>query len=152
MDKLFNSDFENSLRLIILLDLYDMPQTMDMLYAVDFISVYGKTCGVTEANLNGDNEYQFSEFVSRRESVKAALKKLVLNGTAQAVIYHNGIGYIITPEGEELSQSLESEYAKEYRKNAQAAITAIANLSERTIINFINRLSTEADKERDKNE
>lgn len=44
----FNSIFENSLRLLILLDIYDMPQTVDMLYAVDFMTVYGRSFGITE--------------------------------------------------------------------------------------------------------
>jgi len=95
----FNSTFENSLRLLVLLDIYDMPQTVDMLYAVDFMTVYGKSFGITETNLNGDNEYRFSEFASRREPVRAALKEMVLNGTAQALSYKNGLAYIITPEG-----------------------------------------------------
>ena len=79
-NKLFNTTFENALRLLILLDVYDYPQTLDMLYAVDFMATYGKTFNITEDNLNGDNQYKFSEFASRREAVKIALKALVLDG------------------------------------------------------------------------
>ena len=104
MDKLFNSTFENSLRLLILLDEYDMPQTLDMLYVVDFMTVYSATFGITDQNLNGDNEYKFSVFASHREGVKEALKELVLDGTAQAVSYKEGLSYIITPEGEDFCE------------------------------------------------
>ena len=74
MDRLFNSTFENSLRLLILLDEYDMPQTLDMLYAVDFMTIYSKPFGLSEQNLNGDNDLKFSEFASQRDLVKEALK------------------------------------------------------------------------------
>lgn len=99
MDRLFNSTFENSLRLLLLLDEYDMPQTLDMLYAVDFMTIYSEPFGLSEQNLNGDNDLKFSEFASQRDLVKKALKELVLNGNAEAVSYKDGLSYIITPEG-----------------------------------------------------
>lgn len=144
MEKLFNSTFENALRLLILLDEYDMPQTLDMLYAVDFMALYSESFGITDQNLNGDNEYKFSVFASHRGSVKEALKELVLNGTAQAVNYNHGLSYIITPEGEDFCESLGSEYAREYRKNAQAVIKATENRSERTLISAIYKLSAKS--------
>lgn len=71
----FNSIFENSLRLLILLDIYDMPQTVDMLYAVDFMTVYGRSFGITETNLNGYNEYRFSEFCFQTRACKGCVKR-----------------------------------------------------------------------------
>lgn len=144
MDRLFNSTFENSLRVLILLDESDMPQTLDMLYAVDFITLYSASFGITEQNLNGDNDYKFSVFASHRESVKEALKELVLNGTAQAVSYKDGLSYIITPEGEDYSKALNSEYAKEYRKNAKAVIRATATKTERALISAIYKMSAKS--------
>ena len=94
MDRLFNSTFENSLRLLILLDEYDMPQTLDMLYAVDFMTIYSKPFGLSEKNLNGDNDLKFSEFASQRDLVKEALKELVLNGNAEAVSYKDGLSFV----------------------------------------------------------
>lgn len=144
MDRLFNSTFENSLRLLILLDEYDMPKSLDMLYAVDFMSLYGASFGITDQNLNGDNDYKFSVFASHRESIQEALKALVLNGTVQAVSYNEGLAYIITPEGEDFCLSLDSEYAKEYRKAAQAVIKTVSNRSERTVIDAIYKLSAKS--------
>lgn len=144
MDTLFNSTFENSLRLLILLDEYDMPQTLDMLHAVDFMTLYGASFGITSRNLNGDNRYKFSVFASHREGVKEALRELVLDGTAQAVSYKNGLSYIITPEGEDFCTSLKSEYAKEYRSSACAVIKATENKSERTLISAIYKLSAQS--------
>ena len=140
MDRLFNSTFENSLRLLILLDEYDMPQTLDMLYAVDFMTIYSKPFGISEQNLNGDNDLKFSEFASQRDLVKDALKELVLNGNAEAVSYKDGLSYIITPEGEDYCSALTSEYAREYRKAAKSVISATKGKSERALIAEIFKL------------
>lgn len=140
----FNTTFENSLRLLMLLDIYDLPQTVDMLYAIDFVTVYGKSFNITDSNLNGDNEYRFSEFASRRESVREALKELVLNGTVQAVSYRDGLAYIITPEGEDFCQSLKSQYAVEYKQSARIVIEHMTGKSARAIISNINKKSAEA--------
>ncbi len=140
MDRLFNSTFENSLRLLILLDEYDMPQTLDMLYAVDFMTLYSEPFGLSEHNLNGDNDLKFSEFASQRDLVKEALRELVLNGTVEAVSYKDGLSYIITPEGEDYCDSLTSEYAREYRKIAKSVIDATKGKSKRALIAAIYKL------------
>lgn len=141
MDRLFNSTFENSNRLMILLDECDMPKTLDWLYIVDFMAVYSATFGINDQNLNGNNSYQFSEFASHRENIKEALKNLVLTGTAQAVGYNSGISYIVTPEGEEFCKSLSGVYAREYRENVRMVIKTIGEKSERTLIEEIYRIS-----------
>lgn len=143
-DRLFNSIFENSLRMLLLLDEYDMPQTLDRLYAIDFMSLYSRSFGITDEDINGDNEYKFSEFASHRELVRAALKELVLDGMAQAVGYVNGMAYIITSEGEDYCESLSSAYAREYRKSAKAVISATDDLSERKLISSIYDMSAKA--------
>lgn len=140
MDQLFNSTFENSLRLLILLDEYDMPQTLDMFYAVDFMTLYSEPFGLSDHNLNGDNDLKFSEFASQRDLVKETLRELVLNGTAEVVSYKDGLSYIITPEGEDYCYSLTSEYAREYRKTAKAVIDATKGKSERELIAAIYKL------------
>lgn len=144
MDRLFNSTFENSLRLLILLDEFDMPQTLDMLYAVDFMALYSKAFGLADQNLNGDNEYKFSEFASQRELVREALKELVLNGTAEAVGYKDGLSYVITTEGEDYCKSLDSAYAHEYRTYARNVVAAVVGKSERSLIALIYKLSEQS--------
>ena len=144
MGRLFNSTFENSLRLLILLDEYDMPKSLDMLYAVDFMTLYSASFGITDQNLNGDNDYKFSVFASHRKSIQESLKVLVLDGTVQAVSFNEGLAYIITPEGEDFCQSLDSDYANEYRKTAQAVIKAVSTRSERTVIDAIFKLSAKS--------
>ena len=67
----------------------------------------------------------------------------MLDGTAQAVNYNNGLSYIITPEGEDFVESLNSEYANEYRRNAQAVIHTTAGKTERALIASIYKMSSE---------
>lgn len=144
MDKLFNTNFENALRLVILLDLFDMPQSLNMIYAVDFMTVYGASFGLTESNLNGTNPYMFSEFASRREIVMEALKELVIYDMALPVNMDTGIAYTITPNGEELAASLESTYAKEYRIAAGKVLKAVKNTSDVKLIEMINKKSADS--------
>ena len=66
MNQLFNTVFENSLRILILLDVMQKPQDIDMIHIIDFMIIYGKVFRITDVNLNGDNALKFSEFISRR--------------------------------------------------------------------------------------
>lgn len=108
------------------------------------MTLYSQAFGLADHNLNGENNFKFSEFASQRELVREALKELVLNGTAEAVSYKNGLSFIITPEGETFCESLESDYAKEYRENAGNVIKATEDKSERTLIAEIYRLSEQS--------
>ena len=76
--------------------------------------------------------------------MKEGLKELVLNGTAQAVSFEGGLCYIITPEGEDYSESFDSEYADEYRRIAQKVIRMTADRSERTLIDAVYKLSAKS--------
>lgn len=86
----------------------------------------------------------FSEFASRRGVVRAALKELVLDGFVVPVKLDKGFAYTISSEGEEYCQSLESEYAIEYRQVAARVVDFIGNKSERTVISMINSMSAKA--------
>ena len=143
-NKLFNSAFENSLRILLLLAEFDCGQSLDKIYATDFMVSYGATFGVSESDLNGDNQYKFSEFASRREIVRQALKQLVLDGLVRPDNSTVGILYSITDAGREYSNILGSEYAEEYRSTAKKVVEIVSNVSERTIIDKINKMSAES--------
>ena len=144
MNKLFNSVFENSLRILLLLAEFDCGQSLDKIYATDFMVSYGATFGVSESDLNGDNQYKFSEFASRREIVRQALKQLVLDGLVRPDNSTVGILYSITDAGREYSNILGIEYAEEYRSTAKKVVEIVSNVSERTIIDKINKMSAES--------
>jgi hypothetical protein len=142
--KLFNSVFENSLRLILLLEEFPSAQSLDMLYVADFMVSYGATFGVADNDLNGENQYKFSEFASRREVVRAALRQLVIDGMAFPENTRRGIQYVITDAGCQYSQELDSAYATEYRECARRVVKLIHNKSERTLIDEINKMSAKS--------
>ena len=144
MNKLFNSVFENSLRILLLLAEFDCRQSLDKIYATDFMVSYGATFGVSKSDLNGDNQYKFSEFASRREIVRQALKQLVLDGLVWPDNSAAGILYSITDAGREYGDTLDSEYAKEYRSIARKIVEIFSDVSERSIIEKINKMSAES--------
>lgn len=141
--KIFNSTFENALRLIILLDAFGTPQTLDMLYAVDFITVYGADFDISDTNLNGDNHYKFSEFASRREVVRLALKEMVQEGFIEPLQQRKGILYRLTSDGQAYCSEFESEYANEYAVVAKVAVLKYKEKSEVKIISDITRMSAD---------
>lgn len=141
MLRIFNSEFENELRLILLIDTFPKPQNADMIYAADFMVTYGHTFGIADHNLNGENMYKFSEFISRRPLVHKVLNELSFNGYAKPISTSSGIVYQLTTEGERLSRSLDSDYAKEYRATAANVIKHIGRRSERTLIAEINKMA-----------
>lgn len=147
MLKIFNSTFENGLRLLILLNTFGSPQSADMLYAADFMVVYGKTFGIAGEDLNGDNQYKFSEFVSRRSMVQKALKEIVLTGYVMPLQVATGIKYNLTRIGKDYCESLSSDYAKEYRNISKSIVKYVSGRTARSLIDEINRMSVASLKE-----
>ena len=139
-DKVFNTSFEISLRLLLLLREFGEPESLDRIFAGDFITTYGKDFGVSSYNLNGDNNYLFSEFVSRREIVKNALKDGALQNYFRLVNGRQGILYGISEEGKSLAEKLQSEYANEYKTIARGTVMAIKNKDDHAVLLEINRI------------
>ena len=100
MQKLFNSTFEVSLRLMLLLSVTgDVPMTVDRIAAYDVMTIYSRDFGLSDEVLHGDNEFGLSEFASRRNKTQIALRELVLNGAVKALTSEKGFSYQITPAG-----------------------------------------------------
>ena len=66
-NRVFNTPFENMLRILLLSSTLKKPANVDRLAALDFICIFGKKCKVLDKNLHGDNEFGFSEFTTKRE-------------------------------------------------------------------------------------
>jgi hypothetical protein len=126
------------------LETAEAPMTADMIAAADFITVYGRDFDLSNENLHGENNYRFSEFALRREIVKEALKKLVLDGFIGVGETKSGFGYYINERGREYSSKLEGGYADEYRGLAIKVREYLAGKTERKIMAQINRLSISA--------
>jgi len=142
MSNLFNTPFELSIRALIILDTAGNPgETADMIAAADFITVYGKDFGMSDANLHGDNDYKFSEFALRRELVKKAVKLLVVKDLINVSSTDNGFFYSINQKGVAYCAKFTNDYALTYRRLAKKVRAYTANKSEREILGLINRQS-----------
>lgn len=145
MNKVFDSVFENSLRILLLLNEFETEQNIDAIYVTDFISLYGKDFGISQKNLNGDNNYKFSEFASKRQLIQETLKYLVFKELVWVINDDLGIKYKINVEGKTYCETLDSDYANEYRINASKAISYLNSKSLRAVIKEINSMSLKRD-------
>ena len=112
--------------------------TSDRLTAIDFICTYGKDFNVSEYNLNGNNSYRFSEYVSRRLIVNNALKNLVLSRNINPHFNKTGFKYSISSEGTLICESMNNEYAIELINIVKNALAQFEKCSDRDLINLIN--------------
>lgn len=85
-NKLFNTPFELSLHVVLLLDVADTGLTLDRIAAYDFIAIYCEDFGVADRSLNGENGFAFSELSARRNLTKTAIKGLVIDGLVIAEV------------------------------------------------------------------
>ena len=145
MHKVFDSIFENSLRILLLLNEFETEQNIDTIYVTDFISLYGNDFGISQKNLNGDNNYKFSEFASKRQLIQETLKYLVFKELVLVVSDDLGIKYKINEESKTYCETLDSDYANEYRINASKAIGYLNSKSLRAVIKEINSMSLKRD-------
>ena len=65
-NRVFNTPFENMLRILLLSDTLKKPGNVDRLAALDFICIFGKKCKVLDKHFHVDIECGFSEFKSQR--------------------------------------------------------------------------------------
>lgn len=142
MNDVFSSVREVSFRALLALSANNgKSATSDMIAAIDFITAYGKDFGIADENLHGDNNFKFSEFTVRRDTVNKALKKLVLDGLVTVSIRQTGFVYAVNDIGEDYCSKFESDYALTYKSLASKAWELVSNRSERAVMESINRHS-----------
>ena len=141
MTRVFNTRFELSLRALVLLYVSDKPIDLEVAYVADFVATYAKAFSIADSNINGDNQFMFSEFAVRRSIMKDALKELVLKGYAQPSVTGDGIAFEVTDKGAELFNTLQSGYASAYAGCARSALVYISGHSLKNVIDDINRLT-----------
>ena len=127
MSKVFNSSFEISLRILLLLDSAGTSRSLTDIVLTDFIATYGREFGISDHNLNGNNLLMYSELASRREIIQLALKELVLTACVFPVQTEAGFLFKITELGQKSIRSMFGMYATEYR----SALSAAFRLTER---------------------
>ena len=139
-NKVFNTTFEISMRLLLVLSLTKKRGlTLDNLATADFITNYSKEFGLSDNNLHGDNEFSFSEFSTRRSLAQDAIKQLVLEGMIEVSYSTDGFRYSISERGQAFSNTLTSDYTTEYRLYAKKAIIYMDSKNEKELLNLISR-------------
>ena len=142
MSKIFNTPFEISLRILIILSEYEGTYiSIERISITDFISIYGGAFKISPTNLHGNNPFKFSEFTSRRSHMQLALKNLLADGFVSVRCDENGFTYSITENGLRYSDTFESKYANLLRELVYRSRKYIEDSSERDILNLINEFS-----------
>ncbi len=141
-NKLFNTPFELSLHVVLLLDVADTGLTLDRIAAYDFIAIYCEDFGVADRSLNGENGFAFSELSARRNLTKTAIKDLVVDGLVVASDDETGILYSVSESGRKMSEGFQSEYAERYKELMRLVVEKYGNYSDVQLFNEINKQST----------
>ena len=140
MPKLFNTPFEVSLRILLLLyAVRPLAMTIDRISAYDLMSVYSRDFGIAEQNLHGENNFSFSEFSAKREQCNDALKSLLLDGYAAVEKSHRGFLFALNDRGIKFAESMQSEYAAEYMETAKKTHRMFRETSDESLLTEITK-------------
>lgn len=137
MNDVFNTSFELSLRILMILNAAQSKLSIDRIIAFDFITIYGKDFGVSEYNLHGDNKYRFSEYASKREIVSQSIKEFVLKGYIKPHCNKSGFSYGISKNGISFCESLNNDYADCFVAIVKKTITLFSSYSDRKLTHCI---------------
>ena len=141
-NKLFNTPFELSLHVVLLLDMVDVGITLDRIAAYDFIAIYCEDFNIADKALNGENGFAFSELSARRGLIKTAIKSLVIDGLVTVSDSNVGILYSISAIGRKMSGGFQSEYAAKYRELIRLVTERYGDYDDIQLFNEINNQST----------
>jgi len=143
-NRVFNTVFENMLRVLLLFNVLEKPVNIDRITALDFICIYGKKCKVLDKNLHGDNEFGFAEFANKREKITEAIKLSVRNDYIVVDQCDEGFVYAINSRGAEVVNAIQSPYSKAYAVGAKIVCRRFANVTDDAILKFISDKAIEA--------
>lgn len=140
MHEIFNSSFETGLRvLLVLSSIQPKAATVDRIAAYDFITIYGRDFGVSQNNLHGDSNFNFSELASKRANCNEGIKEFVLDGLISINRAEEGFTYYLNDSGKTYVKSLSSDYATQYLAISKDVHKMFADKSDEEIIKFINK-------------
>lgn len=143
-NKVFNTKFENMLRVLLLVDTLNIPVNNDRIVALDFMCIYGKKCKVLDINLHGDNEFGFAEFTNKREKINEAIKLSVINNYMNVENTEQGFLYSISDRGKMIVQNIQSPYATTYIAGARIVCEKFSNYTDDDILQYISARATES--------
>lgn len=140
MNTLLGSQFETSLRILILFEAaHEKPLKEEVIVMLDFINIYSRDFGIADSNLHGEGKYRFGEYASHRRLVKSAIKQLVLDSLIKVSQTPEGFVYTLNQNGLEFVSSLNSDYADDYYETALQVLITTREKSERQLCEIISR-------------
>lgn len=145
MNKLFNTEFETSLRLILLLKIAGKSGlSVDRAAIADYAAIYSKNCGLSDKNLNGDAVYSFSEFATKRLLVSNALITMVRCGIANVRTTGKGFIYVLSEDGKIAASKMQSSYATSYLRFAKESLGYFKNVADDRLMDSFNSIASRA--------
>lgn len=146
MNNIFNTILENSIRFLLLLkEIYPKSISKEKICALDFITIYGKEFKLTPINLQGDNSFGFSEYLSKRKNMAKFISFLVKKGLIDLDFDNEGYLYKINALGIDLVNKFESDYAFLYEDFLNNVIDKYLNFNEKQLFDVIFKVKGEND-------
>ena len=141
MTKIYGSDTDMALRILMLLAVHGGTVNIDRMISCDFIATYGAYFGIDSENLHGDSEYSFGELSVRRKAAFRAIKYLVTQDLICAVDTDAGFVYRITDSGKGIVRQMTSEYALRYQKIIRIVFSRWDSSSDKELRDLIDLVS-----------
>ena len=142
-NRVFNTVFENMLRVLLLVDTMKKATNVERIAAIDFICIYGEKFKILDKNLHGDNVFGFSEFANKRVKISEAVKLAVRNNFLDIKYTQRGFEYKINSRGKKVVKMLESPYAKSYRAGARIICRKFSGYSDQKLLQYISGTASE---------
>lgn len=133
---IFNTLFEVSMRILILLDTFETGLDEEKILYIDFFTIYSKNYDLDDENINGDSQFMINELTAQRKLINSSLKDLVLSGLINVKTTQNGFVYVIDNQGSKFCSDMSTDYANEYKKTALIVKKTVINMSIKEIKKF----------------
>lgn len=143
-NSIFNTPFETMLRLLMLLSEAGAPMDKDKIAALDFISIYARSCGLMDSNINGENRFNFAEFAQKRELVSDALAEAVRRDLVSVSTGEDGFSYSLNERGRDVAAKAASAYADRYYEASSRVLEELGYMTGIELLDFINGKANEA--------
>ena len=142
--KIFNTEFEVSMRLLLLLYSTNTGLDEEKILYLDFFTIYAKNYKLGDDNINGDSKYMLNEFTPKRRWIKESIKVLVLERLIDVNNTKEGFIYKINNKGKSFCESMTSDYSKKYKKQATITREWFLNKTIKEIKDYSKRMEGES--------
>ncbi|MFA6834244.1 MAG: ABC-three component system middle component 2 [Bacteroidaceae bacterium] len=116
--KIFNTEFEISMRILLLLNAFEEGLDLDRILYLDFFTTYSKNYELDGENINGDNDFRLNDLMLQPTLFEKSIKELVLDGFVNVLADKSGFIYKINSKGKTICLEMKSDYSEEYKINA----------------------------------